>query len=283
MLLLDVAVLCLVGAPCHRGAAALSVRNGLLTQDTGLTGGHATGALLSWGRRPTFVNLFTSRLPSVVRSVPPVSRRIPESTVRRLSHYLRSLEDLGTEEGQTVSSEELAQRGQTTAAQVRKDLSHFGSFGKRGLGYRVDELRSRLRQILGVDRTWRVALIGAGRIGSALFAYPDFNVRGYDVVAVFDNDPKKVGRQWGDVAIQKVEALEEVVRDRGVELAILAVPAPAAQELATRAVEAGVKGILNFAPIRLRVPRDVPVEDVSLVMELEALSFAITQAAVLDE
>lgn len=212
-----------------------------------------------------------------------MSRRIPESTVRRLSHYLRSLEDLGTDEGQTVSSEELAQRGQTTAAQVRKDLSHFGSFGKRGLGYRVDELRIRLRQILGVDRTWRVALVGAGRIGSALFAYPDFNVRGYDVVAVFDNDPTKVGRRWGDVTIRDVRELETVIRDAGVELAILAVPGPAAQELAARAVKAGVKGILNFAPIRLRVPSHVPVEDVSLVMELEALSFAITQAQALDE
>lgn len=212
-----------------------------------------------------------------------MSRRIPESTVRRLSHYLRSLEDLGREGGQTVSSEELAERGQTTAAQVRKDLSHFGSFGKRGLGYRVDELRTRLRHILGVDRTWSVALVGAGRIGSALFAYPDFNVRGYDVVAVFDNDPEKVGKTWGGVTIRSADELEQVVRDTGAELAILAVPAPAAQELAQRVVSAGVKGILNFAPIRLRVPKDVPVEDVSLVMELEALSFAITQAGVVDE
>jgi redox-sensing transcriptional repressor len=109
-----------------------------------------------------------------------VTRRIPASTIRRLSHYLRSLEDLGTSGGETVSSEELALRGQTTAAQVRKDLSHFGSFGKRGLGYRVDELRKRLRQILGVDRVWKVALIGAGRIGSALFEYPEFESRGYE-------------------------------------------------------------------------------------------------------
>lgn len=207
-----------------------------------------------------------------------MSRRIPESTVRRLSHYLRSLEDLGREGGLTVSSEELAERGQTTAAQVRKDLSHFGSFGKRGLGYHVEELRGRLSQILGVDRAWRVAMVGAGRIGSALFAYPDFRVRGYDCVAVFDSDPEKIGRRWGQVTIQSSEDLERVIRETGVELAILAVPAPAAQQLATRAVEAGVKGILNFAPIRLRVPRDVHVEDVSLVMELEALSFAITQS-----
>ncbi|MDZ7780273.1 MAG: redox-sensing transcriptional repressor Rex [Gemmatimonadota bacterium] len=210
---------------------------------------------------------------------PPVSRRIPESTVRRLSHYLRSLEEFESEGGEsTVSSEELAARGQTTAAQVRKDLSHFGSFGKRGLGYQVDELRNQLRQILGVDRTWRVGLIGAGRIGSALFSYPDFQVRGYDCVAVFDADPEKIGRRWGDVTIRDSADLEEVLRAERVELVILAVPGSAAQELAARAVDAGVKGILNFAPIRLRVPDKVRVEDVSLVMELEALSFAITQA-----
>lgn len=207
-----------------------------------------------------------------------MSRHIPESTVRRLSHYLRSLEDIGREGGVTVSSEELAERGQTTAAQVRKDLSHFGSFGKRGLGYRVDELSKRLREILGVDRPWRVALVGAGRIGSALFAYPDFKARGFDCVAVFDSDPDKVGQRWGDVVIRSADDLEDAVRSAGAELAILAVPAPAAQELATRVVSAGVKGILNFAPIRLRVPKDVHVEDVSLVMELEALSFAITQS-----
>lgn len=207
-----------------------------------------------------------------------MSRRIPDSTVRRLSHYLRSLEELAREGGLTVSSEELAKRGQTTAAQVRKDLSHFGSFGKRGLGYQIDELGRRLRQILGVDRTWRIALIGAGRIGSALFAYPDFKARGYDCVAVFDADPEKIGRRWGDVTIKGSEAIEEVVRTEAVELVILAVPASAAQDLAERSVAAGAKGILNFAPIRLRLPKGVHVEDVSLVMELEALSFAITQS-----
>lgn len=203
--------------------------------------------------------------------------KIPASTVRRLSHYLRSLEGFA-EEGGTVSSEELAARGQTTAAQVRKDLSHFGSFGKRGLGYQVDELRDRLRQILGVDRPWRVALIGAGRVGLALFEYPAFRSRGYECVAIFDNDPEKVGQQWGDLPIHSVDDFEETIRRLQVELAILAVPAASAQEMARRAVEGGVRGILNFAPIRLNIPPSVTVEDVNLVMELEALSFAITQS-----
>jgi redox-sensing transcriptional repressor len=184
---------------------------------------------------------------------------------------------LGNGDGETVSSEELANRGQTTAAQVRKDLSHFGSFGKRGLGYRIDELRERLRQILGVDRLWKVALIGAGRIGSALFEYPAFESRGYECVAIVDSDPNKIGARWGGLTIRAPAELESLIRDLGVELVILAVPAQAAQEIATRAVSAGVKGILNFAPIRLKVPASVPVEDVNLVMQLEALSFAITQ------
>jgi redox-sensing transcriptional repressor len=206
-----------------------------------------------------------------------VTRRIPSSTIRRLSHYLRSLEDLGREGDDTVSSEVLANRGQTTAAQVRKDLSHFGSFGKRGLGYRVDELRERLRQILGVDRVWKVALVGAGRIGSALFEYPAFESRGYECVAIVDSDPKKIGARWGGLTIHGPDELEALISDLGVELVILAVPAQAAQEIAGRVVRAGVKGILNFAPIRLKVPSPVPVEDVNLVMQLEALSFAITQ------
>lgn len=205
-----------------------------------------------------------------------MTRRIPESTVRRLSHYLRSLEGF-EEPGGTVSSEELAARGQTTAAQVRKDLSHFGSFGKRGLGYNVDELRGRLRMILGVDRPWRVALVGAGRIGLALFEYPAFAARGYECVAIFDNDPAKIGQRWGSQTIQSADDFERRIAELKVELVILAVPAAAAQQIAGRAVDAGVKGILNFAPIRLNVPPRIPVEDVNLVMELEALSFAISQ------
>ena len=205
-----------------------------------------------------------------------MNKKIPQSTVRRLSHYLRSLEGFA-KSGATVSSEELAAWGQTTAAQVRKDLSHFGSFGKRGLGYQSEELRERLRILLGINRSWRVALVGAGRIGLALFEYPAFRSRGYDCVAIFDSDPNKIGTAWGDQLIHSPENFEEVIKERDVELIILAVPADAAQDLARRAVSAGVQGILNFAPIRLNVPAEVPVEDVNLVMELEALSFQITQ------
>jgi redox-sensing transcriptional repressor len=205
-----------------------------------------------------------------------VTKKISDSTVRRLSHYLRSLEGF-EEPGGTVSSEELAARGQTTAAQVRKDLSHFGSFGKRGLGYQVDELRTRLRRILGIDRTWRVALVGAGRIGLALFEYPAFRARGFECVAIFDSDPDKVGTERSGLVVRDPAEFEAAVQELGIEIVILAVPAKAAQEVASRAVDAGVRGILNFAPIRLNVPPRVPVEDVNLVMELEALSFALSQ------
>lgn len=206
-----------------------------------------------------------------------MSRRISDSTVRRLSHYLRALEVFGESEGGTVSSEELASRGHTTAAQVRKDLSHFGSFGKRGLGYSIAELSIRLRAILGLDRVWRVVLVGAGRIGAALFEYPDFKMRGYDCVAILDSDPEKIGTLWGTMPIHSSEGLETVIDELDADLVILAVPASAAQKVADRAVHAGVKGILNFAPVQIKVPDSIPVEDVNLVMELEALSFKITR------
>jgi len=209
----------------------------------------------------------------------PLSRRISDSTVRRLSHYLRVLELIQADGGVTVSSEQLAKRGHTTAAQVRKDLSHFGSFGKRGLGYSVDELKDRLRTILGLDRLWRVILVGAGRIGSALFDYPDFKKRGYDCVAIVDTDPEKIGERWGERVIRPAEELESLIRELNVNLVILAVPASAAQVVAERSVNAGVKGILNFAPVQIQVPEGIPVENVNLVMELEALSFQINRAS----
>lgn len=207
-----------------------------------------------------------------------MARKISESTVRRLSLHMRSLEQLERDGVETISSEELALRGGTTAAQVRKDLSHFGSFGKRGLGYSVPELRRRLREILGLDRCWRIALVGAGRIGSALFAYPDFGVRGFRIVTVLDNDPAKVGQRWGDVTVRHADDLEAAIREEEVELVVLAVPADAAQDVLDRAVRAGARGVLNFAPASLRVPPEVPVQDVNLVTELEALTCTLTHA-----
>ena len=204
-------------------------------------------------------------------------RKASETTIRRLSLYLRILEKASGAGTETISSEELAEGAGTTAAQVRKDLSLFGSFGKRGLGYAVPQLASELEQILGLDRSWRVALVGAGRIGSALFEYAGFAERGFEIVAVLDADPGKVGRRWGDVTVRHVDELEETIRGGGVEMAVVAVPAESGQEVVDRAVDAGVRGILNFAPTQLRVPPGVALKDVNLVMELEALSFSITR------
>ena len=206
-----------------------------------------------------------------------VSRKISESAVRRLSLYLRILEDLERKGQNTVSSEEMSGRSATTAAQVRKDLSLFGSFGKRGLGYAVTELAERLKKILGLDRRWRVALVGAGRIGSALVEYGGFAERGYDVVAIFDSDASKVGGKWGGLCVRDISEFEAVSNDESVEMVILAIPVEAVPSVMKHVEKAGIRGILNFAPTKLKVPLGVAVKDVNMVMELEALSFAFSQ------
>ena len=206
-----------------------------------------------------------------------ISRKISESAVRRLSLYLRILEDLERKGRNTVSSEEMSGRSATTAAQVRKDLSLFGSFGKRGLGYAVTELAERLKKILGLDRRWRVALVGAGRIGSALVEYGGFAERGYDVVAIFDSDASKVGGKWGGLCVRDISEFEAVSNDESVEMVILAIPVEAVPSVMEHVEKAGVRGILNFAPTKLKVPLGVAVKDVNMVMELEALSFALSQ------
>ena len=212
-----------------------------------------------------------------MRSQLAIVRKISESAVHRLSLYLRILEDLIGEGQETVSSEEMSGRSATTAAQVRKDLSLFGSFGKRGLGYDVADLAARLRRILGLDRRWRVALIGAGRIGSALVEYGGFGERGYDVVAIFDSDASKVGGKWGGLRVRNIAEFEEVSADQGVEIVILAIPVEAVPSVMEHVEKAGVRGILNFAPTKLKVRGGVAVKNVNMVMELEALSFALSQ------
>ncbi len=206
-----------------------------------------------------------------------VSRKISESAVRRLSLYLRILEDLERKGRNTVSSEEMSGRSATTAAQVRKDLSLFGSFGKRGLGYTVTELAEQLKKILGLDRRWRVALVGVGRIGSALVEYGGFAERGYDVVAIFDSDASKVGGKWGGLCVRDISEFEAVSNDESVEMVILAIPVEAVPSVMEHVEKAGIRGILNFAPTKLKVPLGVAVKDVNMVMELEALSFAFSQ------
>src|SRR6059036_2027228 len=192
-------------------------------------------------------------------------RKISESTVRRLSLYLRFLEQFDAQGQTTISSAELARRGGTTSAQVRKDLSFFGSFGKRGLGYSVPELTARIRDILGLRRTYRVVLVGAGRIGSALVQYPGFRQRGFHVAAIYDKDPKKIGSRWNGLVVRDIRHLDADLAKEPSDIAIVV----------ARLVRAGVKAILNFAPVQLAVPVDVAVKSVNMALELETLSFAL--------
>jgi redox-sensing transcriptional repressor len=205
----------------------------------------------------------------------PAMRKVAESTVRRLSLYLRFLEEFEGQGVETVSSGALASRGGTTSAQVRKDLSFFGSFGKRGLGYPVPELADRLREILGLKQRYQVGMIGAGKIGSALVQYRGFKQRGFDIVAIFDRDPAKIGRQWNGLTIQDIATLEAEFARRPLGMAVLVTPADAAQPVTDRLVALGVKAVLNFAPVQLVVPDDVVVKTVNLALELETLSYAL--------
>lgn len=202
-------------------------------------------------------------------------KKVADSTVRRLALYLRFLDEFEGQGMETVSSEALAQRGGTTSAQVRKDLSFFGSFGKRGLGYYVPELAAKLREILGLGRRYRVAIIGAGKMGSALVQYRGFQQRGFDVVSIFDNDSSKVGTRWNGLTVLSVDQLESTLRSEPVDMAVIVTPAEVAQDLADRLVVLGVKAILNFAPVQVTVPDDVVVKTVNLALELETLSYAL--------
>ena len=203
-------------------------------------------------------------------------KRIADSTVRRLSLYLRFLEDFEQRGLETISSDELARRGGTTSAQVRKDLSFFGSFGKRGLGYSVPELSRRIREIMGLGREWRVIIVGAGKIGAALAQYQGFVQRGFHIVAVYDTAPEKIGRSWNSQTIRDIRQLERDAAQEKPDIAVLTVPSEAAQSMLDRIVKAGIKAVLNFAPVQLQAPADVTVKSVNMAMELESLSFSLT-------
>jgi redox-sensing transcriptional repressor len=202
-------------------------------------------------------------------------RKISESTVRRLSLYLGFLEEALAQGVTTMSSDELARRGGVTSAQVRKDLSFFGSFGKRGLGYTVPELVGRLREILGLKRAHRVVVVGAGRMGSALAHYPGFRERGFHMVAIYDRDPDKIGARWDGLVVRDARLIEADLRDAPSDIAIIVTPADAAQEAADRLIRGGIRAILNFAPVPLHVPPGVEVKTVNMALELETLSYAL--------
>jgi redox-sensing transcriptional repressor len=203
------------------------------------------------------------------------SARISDYTVRRLSVYCHILEELESDRTDVVSSARLAKLAGTNSAQVRKDLSYFGNFGKRGRGYSVSDLKRRIRSILGIDRLWRVVLVGAGNLGSALFSYKDFSHHGFQIVAILDNDANKIGTRWDGIEISAVERCEEVLKEVRVDVAVVTTPASEAQAVIDQLVEAGVRGVLNFAPCKVEAPPGVHLRNVNITIELEGLSFAL--------
>jgi redox-sensing transcriptional repressor len=205
--------------------------------------------------------------------------KIPEMTIRRLSVYTRCLLQLEEDGVKTISSQELAERFSLNSAQVRKDLAYFGEFGVRGIGYYVSGLKAELQRILGLDREWAVALVGFGNLGSALFHYKGFGRQGFRIAVVIDDDPAKIGREVDGVPIVSGRDMGREIKGRGIQIAIVAVPPEAAQTVTDQLVVAGIKAVLNFAPTRLRVGRDVRLKNVDLSIELETLSFYLAKGA----
>ncbi len=202
--------------------------------------------------------------------------KVPSATVSRLVTYLRVLEDLERRGVLKTSSEQLAEEAQVTAFQVRKDLAYFGSYGTRGVGYSVPLLKRELRRLLGLSRKWRLAIVGMGRLGQALADYPGLD-ENFEPVGFFDVDPGKIGQPLTKGTIEPFAKMPQVVRERGIEIGMITVPAEAAQEVADRLVQAGVKGILNFAPVVLEAPKDIPVENVDFLAGLSRLSFFVSR------
>ena len=204
---------------------------------------------------------------------PPSGRKIPGAAVARLPLYYRALLELSDDDVDTVSSDQLAAMAGVNAAQVRKDLSYLGSYGTRGVGYEVAFLIDRISRELGLTHDWPVVIVGVGNLGHALANYRGLSARGFRVLALVDADPGKVGESVGELAVEAMAELPEIVRSRGITIGIIATPAAAAQEVADALVAAGVASILNFAPAVIAVPDGVSVRKVDLATELQILSF----------
>ena len=204
--------------------------------------------------------------------------QVSELTTNRLSVYLRCLSELEDAGVRTISSQSLAEQFHLNAAQIRKDLAYFGEFGVRGVGYYVRDLKRHLRQILGLDRKLRVAIMGAGNLGLALADYPGFRLEGFEITALFDTLKEKDGQESrGGVPIYDIHDLKKVTKREGIRIAVIAVPAPSAQHVLGQVVAAGIKAVLNFSPGALQVPPDVKLKSVDLTVSLESLSFFLAQ------
>ncbi len=201
------------------------------------------------------------------------AEKIPDIIISRLPVYLRALQHMADNGLKTTSSQELGENVGISAAQIRKDISQFGEFGKQGTGYSIPYLLDKLREILKVDRRWDVIIVGAGDIGHALARYQGFSNRGFNVVMIFDNDKDKVGQKIGDFIIEDTANLIEKVKSADIKIAMLTIPAPAAQEIADKLVQAGVKAILNYAPINLNVPKNVKVQYIDPATHLQRMTY----------
>lgn len=210
-------------------------------------------------------------------------RSIPEATVGRLPVYLRALVDLAEQGAVTVSSEALADAAGVNSAKVRKDLSHLGSYGTRGVGYDVAYLIHQVRRELGLTQHWAIVIAGIGNLGHALANYKGFAERGFRVAALVDADPAKVGERVGDLVIRPIDELEDVVRDHEVAIGVIATPASAVQDVTDRFVAAGIRSILNFAPATVAAPPGVSVRKVDLAVELQILAFYEQRKATIAE
>lgn len=198
---------------------------------------------------------------------------VPEIVIRRLPLYLRALTTLAEANHLITSSQELADKLGISSAQIRKDLSYFGEFGKQGMGYEVPYLRDQLKRILQVDRSWEMILVGAGDLGHAIANYAGFKRWGYRIVAVFDNDPTKIGQLLGDLPVQNVAGLEPAIRALRVQIGIIAVPAPHAQGVAECMVRGGIRAILNYAPTNLSLPPEVRLYPIDPVVGLQSMTY----------
>jgi len=198
---------------------------------------------------------------------------VPDVVILRLPLYVRLLSQLLDSGARVVSSQELGSMLQMTPAQIRKDLSYFGRFGKQGRGYNIEFLREELCRILGLDRKWPACLVGVGRLGEAILNYPGFVPEGFEVVAAFDNDIEQIGRTVGDLVVRPVSEMRKIINNGSVSIAIVAVPAVRAQEVMDELVGYGVKGILNYAPVAPQVPRDVALRNIDPVLSLQSMTF----------
>lgn len=205
------------------------------------------------------------------------SDKISELTTNRLSIYLRCLNEIAASGANTVSSKTLADCYHLNSAQIRKDLAYFGEFGVRGVGYTVETLRDHIKRILGLDKEHRVGIVGAGRLGTALADYYGFRKANFEIVALFDADPKRIGKKVGDVEVKDIKSFAAVVKRDKIEVAVIAVPAEAAKDALDIVMKAGIRAVMNFAPVALKAPPGVKLKTIDLTTSLESLSYFLAK------